>query len=124
MLPGADWLVLACPLTERTRALIDAEALAPAAAACAPGERRARRGRRRSRRSIAALQRPALAGAYLDVFAHEPLPPDSPLWALPHVIATPHSAGFSDGNEARVLQMFLDNLRCWCEGAALRYVVG
>jgi hypothetical protein len=43
------------------------------------------------------------------MFAHEPLPATSPLWSLPNVIATPHSAGFSDGNAARVVDIFLDN---------------
>jgi phosphoglycerate dehydrogenase-like enzyme len=59
---------------------------------------------------IAALRTQRLAGAFLDVFAQEPLPQDSPLWDLDNVIATPHSAGFSSGNEERVSAMFLDNL--------------
>jgi phosphoglycerate dehydrogenase-like enzyme len=62
---------------------------------------------------IAALQSGHLGGAFLDVFAHEPLPVTSALWALPHVMVTPHAAGHSDGNEQRVGQMFLDNLRDW-----------
>jgi phosphoglycerate dehydrogenase-like enzyme len=68
---------------------------------------------------VAALQSGRLSGAFLDVFAHEPLPPDSPLWSLPNVIATPHSAGISDGNAARVQRLFLDNLARWCAGEAL-----
>ena len=60
---------------------------------------------------IDALRTGRLAGAYLDVFAHEPLPQDSPLWTLPNVILTPHSAGFSDGNAARVHAIFLQKLR-------------
>ena len=71
---------------------------------------------------VAALQEKRLAGAFLDVFAHEPLPADSPLWHMPHVIATPHSAGFSDGNAVRVERMFLDNLRRWCAGEALHNI--
>ncbi len=54
------------------------------------------------------------------MFAHEPLPADSLLWTLPKVIATPHSAGFSDGNAARVAGIFLDNLRRWQAGEGLR----
>jgi phosphoglycerate dehydrogenase-like enzyme len=69
---------------------------------------------------IAALQSGRLAGAFLDVFAHEPLPAHSPLWDLPNVIVTPHSAGLSDGNAARVTRMFLDNLRRWNTGEPLR----
>ena len=68
---------------------------------------------------VAALRSGRLAGAFLDVFAHEPLPPESPLWDLPDVIATPHSAGFSDGNAARVAGMFLDNLGRWHRGEPL-----
>ena len=56
------------------------------------------------------------------MFAQEPLPEDSPLWDLPDVIATPHSAGFSDGNEERVAAMFLDNLGRWARGEALANV--
>jgi phosphoglycerate dehydrogenase-like enzyme len=69
---------------------------------------------------VAALQSGHLGGAFLDVFAHEPLPIDSPLWAMPHVMVTPHAAGHSDGNENRVAQMFLDNLRCWVSDQPLR----
>jgi len=117
-LPTADWLLLACPLTERTRGLIDAAALAllPAHARIV----NVARGEVVDETAlIAALQQNRLDGAFLDVFAHEPLPADSPLWRLPNVIATPHSAGFSDGNAARVERMFLDNLRRWCAGEAL-----
>jgi phosphoglycerate dehydrogenase-like enzyme len=41
---------------------------------------------------------------------------------LDKVIVTPHSAGFSDGNEARVAEIFLDNLRRWTAGEPLRNV--
>ncbi|NJS36503.1 MAG: D-2-hydroxyacid dehydrogenase, partial [Brachymonas sp.] len=64
------------------------------------------------------LQTQHLAGAYLDVFAHEPLAADSPLWHLPNVILTPHCAGFSDGNEARVAQIFLRELQSFLESGA------
>ncbi|GAD22294.1 D-2-hydroxyacid dehydrogenase [Acidovorax sp. MR-S7] len=119
VLPRADWLVLACPLTERTRGLVDAAALAhlPAGAHLI----NVARGEVVDEPAlIAALRTGRLAGAYLDVFAHEPLPPDSPLWRLPGVIATPHSAGFSDGNAARVEALFLDNLARWRAGQPLR----
>ena len=112
LLPAADWLILACPLSDRTRGLLGAERLA-----------RLPRGARLVNVArgevvdepalIAALQSGHLGGAVLDVFAHEPLPAASPLWALPNVIVTPHTAGHSDGNAARVAQMFLDNLARW-----------
>ncbi|MCR6475433.1 D-2-hydroxyacid dehydrogenase [Variovorax sp. ZS18.2.2] len=118
VLPRADWLLLACPLTERTRGLVDAAALA----LLPPGARLVNVSRGEvvdEPALIAALRSGALSGAYLDVFAHEPLPSDSPLWDMPNVIVTPHTAGHSDGNEARVAALFLDNLKRWNEGQPL-----
>lgn len=116
VLPRTDWLILACPLTAQTRGLIDAGAIG-----------RLREGARLINVSrgevvdetalIDALRAGKLAGAYLDVFAHEPLPADSPLWEMPNVLATPHSAGFSDGNAARVVEMFLTRLRDFAPNA-------
>lgn len=121
VLPRADWLLLACPLTDQTRRLVDARALAALPAGA--GLINVARGEVVVEADlIAALQSGRLGGAFLDVFEHEPLAADSPLWDLPQVIATPHSAGHSDGNEARVAAMFLDNLRRWCAGEALRHV--
>jgi phosphoglycerate dehydrogenase-like enzyme len=118
ILPRADWLLLACPLTDKTRRLVDAQALAklPRGAGLinvARGEVVVEPG------VIAALQSGQLGSAFLDVFAHEPLAADSPLWDLPNVIVTPHSAGHSDGNYQRVIDLFLDNLRRWCAGEPL-----
>ncbi|QHJ01520.1 D-2-hydroxyacid dehydrogenase [Xylophilus rhododendri] len=118
LLPATDWLVLACPLSERTRGLVDAEALAllPASAHLV----NVARGEIVDEAAlIEALQQQRLAGAFLDVFHQEPLPAESPLWSLPNVIATPHSAGFSDGNAARVAAMFLENLGRWAAGEPL-----
>lgn len=118
VLPRADWLILACPLTERTRRLVDAAALAlmPAGAHLL----NVARGECVDEWAlIAALQAGRLGGAFLDVFEHEPLAADSPLWDLPGVIVTPHSAGFSDGNGARVARLFLDNLAAWQDGRPL-----
>lgn len=119
VLPQADWLLLACPLSERTRALVDARALAllPPGACLV----NVARGEVVDEPALTeALREGRLGGAFLDVFAVEPLAPGSPLWALPNVIVTPHTAGHSDGNEARVAAMFLDNLRRWTAGEALR----
>jgi phosphoglycerate dehydrogenase-like enzyme len=68
---------------------------------------------------IAALRSGHLAGAYLDVFETEPLPPESPLWDLPNVIVTPHNAGAAAGGDERVLEIFLDNFGRWQRGAPL-----
>ncbi|MET0508728.1 MAG: D-2-hydroxyacid dehydrogenase [Burkholderiaceae bacterium] len=123
VLPQVDWLILACPLTDRTRHLVDAAALArlPAGARLVNV---ARGDVVDEPALIAALQARQLAGAYLDVYAHEPLAADSPIWDLPNVIATPHSAGFSDGNAERVAAMFLANLEAWCRGRPLALQVG
>lgn len=108
----ADWLVLACALSDRTRGLVDARVLSR----MAPHARLVNVARGEvvvERDLIDALLAQSLAGAYLDVFEHEPLDGESPLWGLPNVIVTPHSAGHSDGNEARVDRIFLDYLREW-----------
>ena len=123
VLPRADWLILACPLTARTRGLVDAAALAllPRGAHVvnvARGEVVV------EAHLIAALQGGHLAGAYLDVFEHEPLAPESPLWTLDNVIVTPHAAGHSDGNEARVDAMFLANLARWARDEPLANPAG
>ncbi|ANN76645.1 NAD(P)-dependent oxidoreductase [Bordetella flabilis] len=114
VLPQANWLILACPLTDRTRALIGARAFdaMPRNAYLvnvARGEVVAQSD------LIDALQTGRLAGAYLDVYEHEPLDAGSPLWRMPNVIATPHMAGHSDGNAARVDGIFLANLRSWLD---------
>ena len=106
LLPGTDWLVLACPLSEQTQGLLDARRLG----LLRPGARliNVARGEIVDEPALVqALQEGRLGGAYLDVFAQEPLPADSPLWDLPNTLITPHSAGFSAGNAARVDAVFL-----------------
>lgn len=112
VLPNTDWLVLVCPLTEKTRGLVNAKRMSlmkPSA-----GLVNVSRGEVVVEKDlIQALQTGVLGSAYLDVFEHEPLPQESALWQMPNVIVTPHSAGFSSGNEPRVSQMFLSNLKQW-----------
>jgi phosphoglycerate dehydrogenase-like enzyme len=118
LLPRADWLVLACPLTPATRGLIDAPALArlPATARVI----NIARGQIIDEAAlIAALRGARLAGAYLDVFAEEPLPDDSALWDLPNVILSPHDSAASAGNAARASELFLRNLQHWLRGEPL-----
>lgn len=122
LLPRADWLLLACPLTEQTRGLVNREALAALPeGAClinvARGEVVVERD------LIEALREAHLGGAYLDVFEHEPLGSDSPLWGFDNVIVTPHSAGHSDGNQRRVADLFLANLARWHAGQPLLHRV-
>lgn len=118
LLPQADWLVIACPLTAETRGLITAERLQrlPAGARVV----NVARGEIVDEPAlIAALQSGHLAGAYLDVFAEEPLPESSPLWELPNVLVTPHNSAAAAGNDGRVYDMFAGNLDRWLRGEPL-----
>lgn len=108
-LPSAQWLILACPLSDITRDLINKRLLRllPSNASVinvARGEIIVEQD------LVEAIQKKEINGAYLDVFEQEPLPSNSPLWDLENVIITPHSAGHSVGNESRVKNIFLDNL--------------
>ena len=118
LLARCDWLIIACPLTPETRALLDA----PMIARLPRGARiiNVARGEIVVERDLVdALESGQVAGAYLDVFETEPLPPDSPLWSLPNVLVTPHNSAAAAGNDERVLELFLDNLACWHRGAPL-----
>jgi len=118
LLPRAQWLIIACPLTPETRGWIDAQRLAK----LAPGARviNIARGEIMDESAlVAALRSGHLAGAYLDVFEQEPLPEDSPLWDMPNVFISPHNSSAASGNDARVYAIFLENLRRWTRGAPL-----
>ena len=122
VLPRCDWLAIACPLTDETRGFIDAAALAR----LPDGAGVLNVGREEIVDEVALVAELAsgrLGGAYLDVFAEEPLPASSPLWSLPNVILTPHASSISAGSQARQAEMFLDNLGRYLRGEALRNVV-
>jgi len=72
---------------------------------------------------LAALESGEIAGAGLDVFEQEPLPEESPLWAMENVILTPHAAGRSQNRPRPTVELFCDNLRRFLEGRPLRNVV-
>jgi phosphoglycerate dehydrogenase-like enzyme len=72
---------------------------------------------------VASLRAGEIAGAALDVFEQEPLPADHPLWTLPNVLITPHSAGFGPYLDDRRLEILLDNARRFVAGQPLRNVV-
>jgi phosphoglycerate dehydrogenase-like enzyme len=118
LLPRADWLIIAAPLTPQTQGLLTAELLAKL-----PREARliniARGEIVDERALVEALRNGRLAGAYLDVFEKEPLPEDSPLWDMPNVIVSPHNSGAASGNDERVYEVFLENLARWHRGDAL-----
>jgi phosphoglycerate dehydrogenase-like enzyme len=121
-LPQADWLVLACPLTDDTRNLIDARRLA----LLPPGAHlvNVARGEVVAEPDlVAALRERRPAGAFLDVFAHEPLAAASPLWGLDNVLLSPHTAGHTSGHYAAVAEIFLDNLARWRDGQVMNNLV-
>lgn len=118
VLPDAQWLVLACPLTPTTMNLVDRRRLAllPAGA----GVVNVARGEVVDEGALSdALVDGRLAGAFLDVFAVEPLPPEAPFWGLSNAIVSAHSAGHSSAHEANVVELFLRNLPRALGGEAL-----
>jgi phosphoglycerate dehydrogenase-like enzyme len=72
---------------------------------------------------VAALRAGEIAGAGLDVFEQEPLPADHPLWTLPNVLMTPHTAGHGPYLDERRFEILLDNARRFLAGQPLRNVV-
>ncbi|OLT03756.1 hydroxyacid dehydrogenase [Pseudonocardia sp. CNS-004] len=122
LLPRADWLVLAAPLTDTTRGMLDAAALAllrPSARVINVG----RGGLVVEPDLVDALREGRLAGAALDVFAREPLPADSPLWTHPGVIVSPHMSGDLIGWRQELIEVFRDNLARYRAGEPLHNVV-
>lgn len=105
----SDFVVLHCPLTDETRGLIDARRLAlmkptaylinVARGACVDEPA-----------MLAALRAGQIAGAGIDHFWDEPLPPESPFWDLPNVLITPHTAGETRRYEDNVLDILMENL--------------
>lgn len=65
---------------------------------------------------IAALRERKIAGAALDVFQTEPLPPDSPFWSLPNVFITPHVGGYIVEYEEFIMPLIVDNMRLFLAG--------
>ena len=121
-LTGADHVLDALPLTDDTRQLFDAAAFA----AMGPRARFYNVGRGGTvdeAALIEALRAGTIAGAALDVFAVEPLPAESPLWAMPNVIVSPHVSGDVAGWEHRVVSIFVENARRFAAGEPLANIV-
>lgn len=122
LLPAADWLVLALPDTAATQSVIGAPQLArmrPTARLISVG-----RGTALDEAALAqALHAGRLAGAGLDVFRHEPLPVDSPLWHAPGVLITPHVGASSPAAWDRQVELLARHLRDFLAGAPLKPLV-
>jgi phosphoglycerate dehydrogenase-like enzyme len=120
LLPQADIVAITCPLTPETENLIDVAALA----AMKPTAHliNVARGRIVDETAlIAALQERRIAAAGLDVTREEPLPAASPLWLMPNVLITPHTAGETQRYEDAVIDILLENLdRLWRGETTLR----
>ncbi|MDA8237175.1 MAG: D-2-hydroxyacid dehydrogenase [Chloroflexi bacterium] len=115
---AADFVILALPLTPETEDLVDDRVLGLM-------KRTAwlvnvARGRLVVERALLrALREGTIGGAVLDAFREEPLPPDSPFYALPNVIVTPHTAWSSGRVLDRTVDLFAENLRRYAAGAPL-----
>jgi len=118
LLPEVDILVLCAPLTEMTRGMIDATAIAK----MRPGAMLVNVARGPlvvERDLVQALSSGHLAAAAVDVTEHEPLAADSPLWDLPNVLITPHVAGQSALRAQNMTRFFCENLRRYQDGEPL-----
>ena len=114
----ADVLVMTAPHTPETERMLDADAFA----ALRPGALFVNIGRGQTvdqEALVAALQSGHLAFAALDVTDPEPLPAESPLWAMPNVLISPHSASTVARENGRIVDIFIHNLQCWLDGRRL-----
>ena len=118
----ADAIVMALPGTDQTERMLGADVLATAR----PGITVVNVGRGTTIDEpalIAALQSGRVGAAVLDVAAVEPLPAESPLWDLPGVLISPHTAAIA-GDEARgITELVAENARRLLDGEPLRNVV-
>jgi phosphoglycerate dehydrogenase-like enzyme len=122
LLTRADWVVAAAPLTDDTRGMFDARRfglMQPSARFVNVG-----RGQLVVEADLAkALAERWIAGAALDVFEHEPLGPDSPLWQTPGLIVSPHMSGDTVGWRDELGAQFVELYERWAAGEPLPNVV-
>jgi glyoxylate reductase len=120
LLRRSDFVSVHVALTHETRGLVDAAALA----VMKPGAflvNTARGGVIAEEALVAALRSGRLGGAGLDVFASEPLDPQSPLLTLPNVVVTPHIGSASQATRARMAALAVENLLAGLAGARMRH---
>ncbi|GEC10347.1 2-hydroxyacid dehydrogenase [Streptomyces spinoverrucosus] len=122
LMSRADWVIAAAPLTEQTRGMFDARrfgVMQPSARFVNVG-----RGPLVVEDALAeALAKRWIAGAALDVFDAEPLPPDSPLWQVPNLIVSPHMSGDTAGWRDELGAQFVELYEAWDAGRPLPNVV-
>jgi phosphoglycerate dehydrogenase-like enzyme len=118
----ADYVVVATPLTDRTRGLIGAEVLA----AMRHGAYLINIGRGPcvdEKALIARLADDRFGGAALDVFETEPLPPQHPFWGSERVFVSPHMSGDVAGWRETLARQFMGNANLWLAGEPLDFVI-
>lgn len=118
----ADVVINTAPLTDQTRGMFNAaffDAMKPEGFFITVG----RGASTVTDDLVAALKTGAIAGAGLDVTDPEPLPKGHPLWSMPRVIITPHTAGRSDKGRDRLYLMVKENLRRYVNGEPMLSVV-
>lgn len=121
-LPEADYVVVAAPLTQRTRGMFDAQRFAK----MKPVARFVNVGRGPivdEAALVEALRKGRISGAALDVFQNEPLPEDSPLWEDPRVFVSPHMSGDFVGWLEALGELFAENYERYSRGEELLNVV-
>lgn len=122
LLRESDVVVVAAPLTESTAGMIGAPQLQEMRQSA--WLINIARGRLLDELALRrALEAGWIAGAVLDVFNEEPLPPDSPLYATPNLFVTPHTSWSSDRVVERSIDLFVDNLRRFAAGQPLENLV-
>jgi len=122
LLPRADFVILTVPHTPATEGFMNRarfQRMKPSAFFINIG----RGMTTRLDDLVDALRAGEIAGAGLDVFEREPLPADHPLWTMPGVLITPHSAGFGPFLDERRFDILLDNCRRFAAGRPLRNAV-
>lgn len=115
----ADILTVHLVLSDRSRGLVDAEALGW----MKPTARLVNTARGPivdEQALVSALSEGRLAGAALDVYSQEPLPVDHPFRRLPNVLATPHVGYVSEQNYRQFYQQMIEDVQAWASGAPVR----
>ncbi|MGW1540438.1 D-2-hydroxyacid dehydrogenase [Streptomyces sp. NPDC002309] len=122
LMARADWVIAAAPLTEQTYGMFDARrfgVMQPSARFVNVG-----RGQLVVQEALTeALAKRWIAGAALDAFDAEPLPPDSPLWRVPNLIVSPHMSGDTVGWRDELGAQFVELYVAWEAGRPLANVV-
>lgn len=122
VLPEADFVVVTAPLTAETKHMFNKSTFA-AMKSTAYFVNIGRGGIVDEQALVNALQSGSIGGAGLDVFEVEPLPENSPLWAMPNVMITAHYSGLTPNYDNRAFEILLDNLRRYRASKPLHNIV-